>query len=163
MPRLATAAIAALILAFLPAVAHAGWKIDRATAIAQTVWHPACGQLRLAYGDPAAAGTQPEAGGWAWAGNCAIGVNAERHYSFEELCSVVLHEAGHVAGAGHSHNPASVMYAEPLVIKTTARIGQRTITRWTGVDRRCLDRGRPYLERHGLLQHADQASSETSE
>ena len=143
--------IAVLVALTLAAPAQAGWRINRSLAIAQTVWHPTCGQLTLGYGDRARDGAADGAGGWAWAGNCTIRIPNGSHYEFEELCAIVLHEAGHVAGMGHSSNPRSVMYAEPLVIKTTARIGRKTVTRWTGVDRRCLDRGRPFLERHGLL------------
>lgn len=143
-------ALAAVFL-FGAAPAQAGWRIDRSLAIAQTVWHPGCGQLHLGYGDRARDGAAEGAGGWAWAGDCTIRLPNGSHYEFEELCAIVLHEAGHVAGMGHSSNPASVMYAEPLVIKTTARIGRKTVVRWTGIDSRCADRGRPFLERHGLL------------
>lgn len=147
MLRLSLLAFVGLAL-FAP-VAHAGWRIDRSLAIAQAVWHPTCGQLTLGYGDPADAGG--DASGWAWAGDCKIRIPNGSHYEFEELCAIVLHEGGHVTGLGHSSNPRSAMYGEALVIKTTAVIGRRTITRWTGVDHRCLNRGRPYLESRGLL------------
>lgn len=156
-----TAALAATLVALAtPATASAGWRIDRSLLIAQTVWHPTCGQLQLGYGDPVREGAGEAVGGWAWAGDCLIRIPNGSHYEFEELCTIVLHEAGHVAGVGHSHNPRSVMYPDPLVQKTTARIGRRTVVRWTGVDHRCQRRGRAFLERHGLLQHADQASAE---
>src|SRR6188768_2158536 len=94
----------ALIFLFLLAAApaEAGWRIDRSLAIAQEVWKPTCGALSLAYGDPVSAGASAEADAWAWPGNCRIGINASQHYEFEELCTIVLHEAGHVAGMGHA-------------------------------------------------------------
>jgi hypothetical protein len=146
-----TAALAALMLALLaPATANAGWRIDRSLTIAETVWHPSCGKLELGYGDPVREGAA-DSGGWAWTGNCTIRIPNGSNYEFEELCTIVLHEAGHVAGAGHSHNPKSVMYADPLVIRTQARVNGRTVVHWDGVDHRCLNRGRPFLQRHGLL------------
>jgi hypothetical protein len=129
-----TVALLAIAVAlFVAAPAHAGWRVDRSLAIAEAVWKPACGKLSLAYG------------------NCTIWIDASKSFEFEALCSAVLHEAGHVTGAEHSSNPGSVMYAEPLVAKVTARIDGRTVVRWDGVDRRCLNRGRPFLERHDLL------------
>jgi hypothetical protein len=143
--------LAVLVMLTSPNAAQAGWRIDRSVAIAQAVWKPSCGTLSLRYGVPEDAGAAAGASGWAWNGDCKIGVNAGNHYEFEELCTIVVHEGGHVAGLGHSPNRRSVMYAEPLVLKTTARINGREITRWDGVDRRCLQRGRPFLERAGLL------------
>jgi hypothetical protein len=147
------AALAALIVALLAAApaAHAGWKIDRSLAIAQAVWNPACGDLRLSYGHPGDVLADAEGAAWAWRGNCTIGIDARMSLEFEELCTIVLHEAGHVTGAEHSDDPNSVMFAAPVVQKVTARISGRTVVRWDGIDRRCLDRGRPFLERHRLL------------
>lgn len=142
--------VAALLLT-TPGSADAGWRINRSLAIAQTVWHPTCGQLQLGYGDPERVGLPIGVGEWAWKGDCTIRIPNGSHYEFEELCTVILHGAGHVAGMGHSTNPDSVMYPEHLVIKTTAKIGHRTVVRWTGVDHRCQHRGRAFLERHGLL------------
>lgn len=142
-------ALAVLVLLLAASSAQAGWRINRSVAIAQVVWHPTCGQLRLAYSEPVDGAES--AGAWAWKGNCAIGVPVGTHYEFEELCTLVLHEAGHVAGMEHSANPRSVMY--PVRIFTEGRMeAHGRITKvWGGVDRRCLDRGRPYLEAHGLL------------
>jgi hypothetical protein len=154
VPRLSVLWLLALSLPVLllgaPA-AQAGWRTDRSLAIAQIVWHPACGQLSLGYGDRARDGARDGAIGWAWAGNCEIRIPNGSHYEFEVLCSTVLHEAGHAAGMGHSSNPRSVMYAERPFTKTTARIGGKTITQWTGADHRCLHHGRPFLEAHGVL------------
>jgi len=128
-----------------------GWRTARSLSIAQVVWHPTCGALTLRYGDPIREGAGDGAGGWAWKGDCVIRIPNGSHYEFEELCTIILHEAGHVAGMGHSADPRSVMYPEHVVIKTTAHIAGRTVVRWNGVDRRCLNRGRPFLKRHGLL------------
>lgn len=148
----ATAAIAVLAALTFAAPAHAGWKIDRALKIAQIVWNPDCGQLRVQYGSAEAAGTVAEAGAWAWAGNCTIGLNAAVHdQSFEPLCQKILHEGGHVDGLGHSANQASVMRASFMALETTAIISGREVTRWDGIDSRCLNRGRPFLRAHSAL------------
>jgi hypothetical protein len=133
---LAVTLVAAAICA--PASARAGWKAERSLQIAQAVWHPSCGKLRLAFSDPTAIGVADEAGGWAWKDDCTIGVDSRKHWEFEQLCQIVLHEAGHVAGLGHSTNPHSVMRASFLGIETTAVIRGRTFTRWDGIDSRCL-------------------------
>ena len=52
---------------------------------------------------------------------------------------MVLHEAGNVAGYGDDWSDRrSIRYPLPLIIRTSARIGRKTVTRWDGVDRRCL-------------------------
>lgn len=149
--RRALVLLLALTLLAAPATAQAGWKLDRSLAVAQAVWSPTCGQMRVAYENPANAGLPEAAAGWAWEGDCTIRLPLGASYEFEQLCTIVVHEAGHVAGRGHSSNPRSVMYAEPLVTKTTFTLRGRTVVRWDGIDRRCRDRGRPYLERRGLL------------
>ena len=136
------------LLLVLAAPARAGWKIDRALAVAQIVWHPACGQLRVSFERPPA--DVAEAAGWAWSGDCTIRVNSQgSHRAFEPFCQTVLHEAGHVAGMGHSSNPRSVMYPyRRLDVGHTVLHGRR-VTVWPGVDSRCRDRGRPFLGAHG--------------
>lgn len=130
--------VAVLALLIMAAPAQAGPKIDRSLAIAQAVWHPACGQLRVAYGDPVAAGAVAEAFGWAWAGNCEVGVTNKTHLEFQQLCVVILHEGGHVVGLGHSDNPRSIMRPDFFTIETIFESDGRTITRWDGVDPRCV-------------------------
>jgi hypothetical protein len=148
---LLTVALALALASAAPA--HAGWKINRSLSIAQHVWHPACGQLTVAFGDPAKFGVPLHASEWAYEGECTIGLHATliTHLEFEEVCTIIMHGAGHAAGAEHSTNRKSVMFADPFVHKITARIKGRTVTHWDGADRRCLNRGRPFLERHGLL------------
>ncbi len=146
--RLAVAVLA--VLAVLPATAQAGWKVDRATAIARIVWDPPCPKLTIAVERPPAHAGAPT--GWAFEDVCVVHINAKmrslRH--FEPFCTTVLHETGHVAGwrdpvtgAAHASRSGSVMFAG----MTFANINGR----WDGTDRRCRDRGRPYLERHGVL------------
>jgi hypothetical protein len=126
--------------------AHADWKIDRALTIAEGVWHPACGELSVHLGDPVAEGTVAEAGGWARADDCEIGLDAGRTWTeFEPLCQVILHEGGHVAGRSHSNNPRSVMRPSFMFGESTATIGGVTSTRWDGIDRRCMYKGRWFL------------------
>lgn len=139
-------------LAVAPSVAHAGWQERRALIVAEAVWGPqSCGPLSLRYGTPSMFGVVDAAGGWATEGDCKIWLNeATRGEDFEVLCQKVLHEAGHVAGVGHSSNPRSVMRPAFDWSKASGREDGRRVTRWSGIDRRCLERGRPYLESRGL-------------
>jgi hypothetical protein len=132
--------LVALLVLLSAAPADAGWRINRSLAIAQEVWKPSCGQLRLAYGNPADYGV-PGADEWAWPEKCAIGIDTSKHFEFEELCTIVLHGAGHVAGAGHSDRPQSIMYPYRVFSVKVERVrGREVFTNWGGVDRRCLDR-----------------------
>src|ERR1700761_8991732 len=88
-------------------------EVKRALAVAQRAWHPSCGRLHVRFGDPRTAGTVSDNGtpidyasGWATPGACVIPLSRSQHWvASPPLCEVVLHEAGHVAGRGHSHNP----------------------------------------------------------
>lgn len=152
-------ALLALLTAATPA--QAGWKIDRATAIARVVWHHPCedhvtlkwggadmdGGDALAEADPA---------------QCTIWLVDYSRYAMDwpVFCTTVIHEYGHLAGYRdplntgdpyHSHNADSVMSAFGVVNKHVVHVaGGKTTTIWTGVDPRCARNGRPYLERHGL-------------
>lgn len=156
--RLTAALVAVLALAIAaPATARAGWKIDRAAEIAQIVWHPACGQLRIRFADPATSGAVDANGdpladvsGWALPGDCDVSVSNKQSWTFETFCQTVLHEAGHAAGYGHSSNPHSVMYAWGTPVESRGTVNGRRVVRWTGVDPRCLHQGVPYLRLHGL-------------
>lgn len=134
--------------------------MNRAVAIAQVVWHPACGQLVLRFADPAtviATGQLPEsesdaAAGWAATGDCDITVTNRRHWEFEPLCETVLHEAGHAAGMDHVDDRPSIMNSRTILTRAETTIRGRKVVTWDGIDHRCLDRGRPYLERHGWFR-----------
>jgi hypothetical protein len=114
-----------LVVAF-PATANAGWKRDRATAIAQIVWDHPCDdqvQLRWIHFDD----IHP-----AWfSGPCQITYNTAFRQDWLGFCTATLHEYGHVAGVQHNLNPRSIMYERPVL-------------NW-----RCANNGRDYLLSHG--------------
>lgn len=144
--------IAVMALLVSAAPAQAGWKTDRALAIAQNVWQPAEGEFALNFerADPRWPGGDAYAA-WAWEGDYTIRLDATRGWPWPLLCERVIHEAGHVVGEEHSDDPDSVMYPWDTPIRTKGRVNGRRVVRWQGVDRRCRERGRPYMERHGLL------------
>lgn len=136
--------IALLLLVALPSTASAGWKRDRAVAIANIVWHSPCdGNVELLWApiDGVHAGMisrrcAADANGVRWAQitlatEFAYGSSPE---NFPSFCTAVLHEYGHAAGVEHNDNPESIMNAQPKI------------------DDRCADRGRPFLEAHGALK-----------
>lgn len=42
---------------------------------------------------------------------CVVYLRADwRTWDYEFLCDIVVHEVGHLAGRGHSHNVRSIMY-----------------------------------------------------
>jgi hypothetical protein len=130
-------ALVALVLgAAVAAPAQAGWRMDRAQAIAGVVWNDPCGgrvQLvweRLPEGITAQTrGSRP----------CTILFDRTEPLDWMSFCSYVIHEYGHLAGYldlrnpdgfEHSSNPDSIM------------------AEFFDNDRRCRQRGRPYLERN---------------
>jgi hypothetical protein len=119
----------ALLLVLVPlSDASAGWRRERATAIAQIVWdHPCDDQVELRW--------QPIDGihaAW-FSGPCQITFATEFRQDWPGFCTTMIHEYGHVAGVWHNSNPRSVMYERPL-------------PNW-----RCANNGRNYLHRHGKL------------
>lgn len=147
------AALAALIVAsLLPGAAYAGWRTDRAQTIAATVWHNPCDTSVTIRWAP-----QPRVGALAWSfpEACTIYLASDRPQSWPELCTSMIHEYGHLAGyrdpanptdPTHSANPGSVMRATTDYQLGQVTIRGRTITTVAvGADRRCHDRGRPYL------------------
>jgi hypothetical protein len=160
------ALLAAIVLALWPTTAaQAGWRIDRATAIAEHVWRICPGQLQVHFADPASRGLGPATTGWADEGGCDVYLNPGQPTAdyFETFCSAVLHETGHAArfrdplnmDPRHSHNPRSVMYARPMISIEVSHVWSGK--RWSrsvdvsGTDARCRGRGRPYMEREGLM------------
>ena len=156
MGRTLTAAALALCMSLLAAAAARAdvaphREVARALAVAQRAWHPSCGRLRVRFDDPRTANTVLDNGtpidyasGWAFPGDCTIHLSsAQQWVAYPPLCEVVLHEAGHVAGRGHSHNPHSIMYPESLWIRTIGTITRargraKRVVRWSGIDHRCL-------------------------
>jgi hypothetical protein len=103
--------------------AQAGWRIDRATAIAEIVWGDPCSERVTLAWAPIANTAQ--------ALDCTVTFQSTGRRTWLEFCSDVLHEYGHLAGAKHTDHgimqPGDA-YEDP----------------------RCRKRGRPYLERHGI-------------
>jgi hypothetical protein len=125
MSRLGALLLLLLVMG-LPSEAHAGWKRERAVAIAEIVWnHPCDGEveLRWIHFDD----IHP---GW-YSGPCQITYNTAFRQDWWGFCTTTLHEYGHVAGVGHTTNQRSIMYERPPF------------------DKRCANNGRDYLLKHG--------------
>lgn len=138
-----------VLLAGWPAGADAGWRVDRATAIAERVWGVCPGTLQIRFETPDDA--WGDAHGWAWQGDCTVRINSWMGATYwEPFCTTVLHETGHVAGLGHSDNPKSVMRANATFLEMDGIIvtgtKRRRVHRWIGTDPRCRNRGRDYLK-----------------
>jgi hypothetical protein len=134
--------------------AEAGWKLRRAQAIAAAIWeNPCAGNVRIGWkplpvGQTANSFNDPA---------CIVVFSTGEPIEWEPFCTAMIHEYGHLAGFRdpqnpsdpyHSHNPHSVMSASRFFSHTrmTGPDG-RTRDEWDGTDRRCRDRGRPYLAR----------------
>lgn len=123
--------IGAVVLAFAPTTAHAGYKIDHARHVAiKRFGVPPCGMPTLMYADPAryAGGIWHDQllGAWAWAdvANCRIVFNNqlpadERFVTPELFCHTYVHEWRHLQGIEHSPDPHSLMYAQPMLWEDT--------------------------------------------
>lgn len=131
MARLILLALAVCIMS--PATARA-WELDRARQVAETVWGNPCAKpVPITFRDaPLTPTASMNARGLAYYPTCEIFLRTDVN-AWNEICPVVLHEMGHLAGMKHSDNPFSVMHDPPMY------------------DQRCNDRGRPYLERRGKL------------
>lgn len=147
--------LAVLAVLFLAAPAQAGWKLNRAAQIANIVWGNPC-PWRIEWAPPPP--RHPEAVAWAVQDECGDTGKAvvylsetEPIHTFDVFCTRVLHERGHSIGMEHSGNPRSVMYGVDQSIEGRYFRDSTHFT-WRGHgDRRCRDRGRPFLERYGLL------------
>lgn len=147
MQRAIIALAAAACLA-APANAHAGWKTNRAVAIAQIVWQPSCGPLRLSFETPAPDDAEEGVNAWAWPDECVIHLDNRQRWEWEPLCETVLHETGHVTGLADSKTPGNIMFNDGLTLHDTGWVNGKWQESWTGIDKRCRKRGRPFLERH---------------
>ncbi len=94
-------------------------RAHRAQAIAAHVWGQPCplGGVTVVRGEVAAGAlaqaeflVPPETPWPAAYSSCRVVIGPGR-LTWEEVCTIVLHEYGHLVGAGHSANPRSVMYA----------------------------------------------------
>lgn len=139
---------------------RADWEISRAATIARIVWHQPCVdrmQIRWASAHTALASGETGALAVAWAdqADCIVYLSTDQRMSWPQVCTRVLHEAGHLAGyrdpaniadPDHSLNPRSIMYA-----RETSAFGRVYVHgRWvqSGGDARCANGGRPFLAKH---------------
>jgi hypothetical protein len=116
-----------------PGVADADWKIDRAKAVASKAWNDPCpGRVQILYAPP----KQPSWLASTIKGYCQVTLSNREAWPWKQLCPVLVHEYGHLAGYRdplnpsdpfHSHDPNDIMYA------------------YIHADRRCDDYGTPYL------------------
>jgi hypothetical protein len=111
-------ALLALALAALGAgTARADWRTDRAQAIAAKLWNDPCaGHVTLGRAAP------PETGwrAWTYPAVCTIVLSDQPPaWGWDELCPVLMHEYGHLAGftdplnpsdPTHSRDPHSIMW-----------------------------------------------------
>jgi hypothetical protein len=147
-------AIAVGVITVAATPADAGWRIDRATAIAAKVWRDPCPnkvQIRWVAIPATGIGAEDVADAAADRFTCTIWLRSTHRWDWEPLCSALIHEYGHLAGMPHSLNPRSVMYEFGAYMEDfETRHGRKisSTVRWTGTDRRCRNRGRTYL---GLL------------
>ena len=116
-----------------PGVADADWKIDRAKAVAAKAWNDPCpGRVEVLYAPP----LEPSWLASTVTASCRITLSDRESWPWSQLCPVLVHEYGHLAGYRdplnpadpyHSHDPDDIMYA------------------FIHPDRRCADYGTPYL------------------
>ncbi len=116
-----------------PGVADADWKIDRAQAVAAKAWDDPCpGRVQLLFAPP----EQPSWLASTIRGYCRVTLSDQQAWPWSQLCPVLVHEYGHLAGYRdpsnpgdpfHSRDPSDIMYA------------------FTHADWRCKDYGTPYL------------------
>ena len=109
---LATASVAVLGAG----TARADWQTDRAQAMAAKLWDNPCGgQVTLWSVAP----PEPSWRAWTYPQQCTIALSNTRPWKWTELCPVMLHEYGHLAGytdplnpsdPTHSHDPGDIMW-----------------------------------------------------
>ena len=147
--------LSCIMLALLaPPAAQAGWRTDRALAVAEKVWQAPCGPggVSLSYADPPG-GFEPRALMAATVGHgCVVWVNPR--VSFRDrwglFCHAVIHEVGHLAGREHSEDRRSVMHAlahgaGKWKVVVNGRSFGYVPDQEAGHDRRCRNRGADYL------------------
>lgn len=104
------------VAVFGAGTARADWQTDRAQAMGAKLWNNPCnGQVKLWSTDP----PQPSWRAWTYAKLCTVALSNTRPWQWKELCPVLLHEYGHLAGysdplnpsdPSHSHDPDDIMY-----------------------------------------------------
>jgi len=142
-------AITLVCLSAAPGAAvAAGWKTERATLIARIVWHDPCvDRMQIQWGavPPGADG----ASAWAWTDRCIVVLNDQQPQAWEPFCSLVLHEAGHLAGMGHTDH--GIMEPFSVFVHDVSIVNGRRAEFWDGTDPRCRGQGIPYLQAHRKL------------
>jgi hypothetical protein len=131
------ALLAYLALALAPAAAHAAaaqgaqqrWPTDgpafqtaRQVAVEHWGMEPCAGDVEVAWGKLAA--DQNAAATWmnqfrdygdpAHNTDCAVLFNTAQDWDWPKLCTIFVHEFGHLAGYAHSADPDDVMFADYL-------------------------------------------------
>jgi len=106
---------AMLCIAMHVGTAHADWQLDRAMVIAAKVWNDPCsGQVKMLSAPP----PQPGWRAWTYPKQCTVTLSNAWPWYWRELCPVVVHEYGHLAGYRdpdnpydpiHSHDPNDIM------------------------------------------------------
>ena len=90
----------------------------RSQALAYWVWRPPCTHVAVAPIGAAEAASLPRTEvAYADVGNCTIRIEravlslySDRRETEIQVCSIIVHEYGHLAGQGHSTDPHNVMY-----------------------------------------------------
>ncbi len=100
-----------------PGVADADWKIDRGKAVAAKAWYDPCpGRVQILHAPP----LQPDWLASTVKGYCQITLSDREQWPWSQLCPVLVHEYGHLAGfrdplnpidPHHSRDPNHIMYA----------------------------------------------------
>lgn len=143
--RRALLIIAALALAF-PAGARAdsSWMLDQAVAVAVAAYQPGC-PVTASFADLSDQGVH--------VGPCEILLDDSLRGRWRALCTVAIHEVGHVVGEPHSPDPYSAMFAEPTWdmwedgsrLDSIRALGRTFRARRGGGDPRCAHNGWRFL------------------
>lgn len=58
--------------------------------------------------------------------DCKVGIDVHYDWDFEWLCTIMVHEYGHLSGQEHSENPRSVMHAYVVRVFPACRITNKS-------------------------------------
>lgn len=137
-----------------------GWRIAQAERIADAMWGPApCGQVTIQRHAWIPSFLESHALAATDAENCIIYLRPNwKPAGWGDLCTVILHERGHIDGytdptntadPAHSGDPNNLMAADYLLqVNYVRRHGRLREFRQSG-NWRCWSYGQPYLNRAG--------------